>query len=297
MALTYYKFGASILEDVLFRCGELTASSGVTSDYRTAAKRFIQRRYHDIVIAQPWPWALKSSPGVLNIEAGQSNTLTISQDSASGTLGTSISSSVSGYWIWVDSEQVPYRISLHVADATSVTLDASYKESSASAAICTIWKDEYSLATDCWKIWRAWDRNNPSVRIDIIQPSEMNDVYTNRATSGSDVYKLAVIRGNVVRITPWPDTEDITIEYEYTSKIASDLSFESDSTDIPIIPDVDRSILSDFSTADLMMVKNDQRAETILQMAMVKYQQMINTYILVGRFRKYVREGQSIGGV
>ena len=296
MALTYYKNGADILEDVLFRSGELTASSGVTSNYRDAAKRYIQRRYHDIVIAQPWPWALSSTPGTLSVVAGQSNTATCTQGSASVTLGTSITSSVSGYWLEIDSKMVPYRISSHSASSVDVTLDTTYKEDSVSAGVCTIYKDEYSLASDCWKIWKAWDRNNPNVRIDIIQSGKMHDIYTSRRTSSSNTYIMSIIRNGVARITPWPVSDDITIEYEYTAKISNDLSFSSDTSDVPIIPDVDRAILSDFATADVMLDKNDPRAESILQLAMVKYQQMINTYILVGKFNKYVREGQSIGG-
>jgi hypothetical protein len=296
MALTYYKYGADILEDVLFRSGELTATTGVTSDYRDAAKRYIQRRYHDLVIAQPWPWALSSTPGTLDIVADQTNTATCTQDSTTVTLDTIIATSVAGYWFEIDSEQVPYRISSHTAGTGDLVLDANYKEDSVSSGACRIYKDEYDLASDCWKIWRAWDRNNPHVIIDIIQTGEMHDVHTSRRTSSSNTYLLSVIRDGVARITPWPETDDITVEYEYTAKIDNDLSFSSDSSDVPVIPDVDRAILSDLATADVMFDKNDPKAENMLQLGAIKYQQMINTYITVGRVRKYVREGQSIGG-
>ena len=294
MPLTYFKYGADILQDVLFRGGELTALTGTTSEYLTRCKGYVQRAYHDIVIAAPWPWALKDPPGTLDIVAKQTNTATATQGSNAVTLGTTISSTVAGYWFEIDGKQVPYRITEH--SGTSVTLDATYKETDESAGACTIYKDEYSLADDCWKIWRAWDRNNPHRIIDIIQQGEMHEMFTSRAVSSTDTFKMALIKEDKVRITPWPSEDDITIEYEYTEKIDTDLSFDSDTTnDVPVIPINDRHILSDAALVLLMVDKNDQRAQSIGSLVEAKFQRMINTYISVGKFRKYVKPGQGIG--
>ena len=295
MPLTYFKYGADILQDILFRGGELTALTGSTSQYLTRAKGYIQRVYHDIVIGAPWPWALKDPPGTLNIVAKQTGNATATQDSTSVTFDDSISPTVAGYWLEIDGKQVPYRISSHTAGSTSLTLDATYKESSVSSGACTIYKDEYSLADDCWKIWKAWDRNNPHRIVDIIQQGEMHEMFTSRAVSSTNTFTMALVKEDKVRITPWPSEDDITIEYEYTERIDDDLAFDSSSDDVPIVPLNDRHILSDAALVLLMIDKNDQRASEIGMLVESKFQRMINTYISVGRFRRYVKPGQSIG--
>lgn len=294
MGITYYKYGQDILQDVLRRCGEKPDLTGVTSDYLTRTKGYIQRSYHDFIIAAPWPWALADPPGTLNIEAKKTDTAACTQDSTSVTLGTAIDDSVEGWWFEIDSEQVPYRITSHTGGTASVTLDAGYKEDSVSAGACTIYKDEYSLSSGCWKLWRAWDRNNPNRPIDIIQQGEMHDRFTNRAISASDVLRISLIKEDKIRIAPWPVTNNITLEYEYTAKITDDLTFDETSSDELIIPTQDRHVVSDMAAILLMIDKNDQRYVDIAQIVATKYNQMIQTYIAVGEFRRYVKRGQGV---
>lgn len=292
--MAYFEYGQDLLQDVLFRGGELTALTGQTSDYLTRCKQYIQRAYEDILSFAPWPWTMKSPPGILNVFAKETNTVTITQGNTSATLGTSIASSVSGWWIQVDAKLIPYRIITHTAGTTALTIDATYKESSASASACTLWKDEYDLASDCLKPWRAWDRNNPYHEINIIQPSEMLHRHTSRYLSSSSTFSITVVGNNKVRIVPWPEIDDITIEYDYTVKPTSDLTFDKATTDVPLVPLVDRHVIADAALVLLMIDKNDLRASEIASLVTNKLTFMFTTYCLIGKFRRYVPRGAGI---
>lgn len=292
--MSYYQYGQDILQDILWRAGEPNVLTGATSDYLTVAKQYIQRAYNDLLGYAPWPWALKHPPGVLSVLAKKTNTATIAQDATSVTLGTSIATSVAEWWLIVDSELIPYRIVAHTAGTTALTLDAAYQETAQTAGACTIFKDEYDLASDCHKIWTAWDRNNPTNTIMIVQRGELFDRNPSRYVTGSIVTEMAVIGDNLVRITPTPETNDITIEYNYTVKPASDLTFDEASGDTPLVPLVDRHVIADAALVLLMLDKNDQRAGETAQMVQNKLDMMFTTYCTQGKFRRYVKSGQGI---
>lgn len=295
--MAYYEYGQDILQDVLFRCGEPTdLTGGTVSDYLSAAKAYVQRSYQDIIGLHPWPWALKDPPGILNVEAKKTNTATISQGGTSLTLGTSISDSVAGWWVKIDSENVPYRITAHTAGTTAITIDATYKETSASASACTIFKDEYDLASDCRKVWRAWDRNSPTRDIEVIQPGEMHQLHTRRSVSGVGSIWMSVVRDKIARLSPWPVTDDVTIEYDYTVECDTDLTFDEGTDDVPIVPAVDRHVISDAATVLLMLDKNDKRAQSIADLASGKINTMVTTYITTGKFKRYTKRGQGVWG-
>jgi hypothetical protein len=293
--MSYYEYGQDILQDVLFRNSEPTdlTGSGV-SDYLDAAKRYVQRAYNDILDYAPWPWILKDPPGVLSVEAKKTNTATATQGSTSVTLGTVISSSVAGWWLEIDTEGVPYRIIAHTGGTADITLDATYKEDSVSAGACTIYKDEYDLASDCRRPWFAWDRNNPQRDIEIIQRGEMHQRFPQRSSSGIGALIMAVIRDKKVRITPWPETDDITVEYEYAVDTDTDLDWGGGATDTPLVPLRDRHVISDAATAFLMLDKNDPRAEEAAALVNPKLEMMFNTYINVGRRRRFIKRGSGI---
>lgn len=292
----YLETADLILQDVLGRAGEKTAITGSNvSDYLARAKRYVQHAYFDVLEHAPWPWALKDPPGVLTLAAKQTGTATITEGSTAVTLGATIATSMAGRWFHVDSLNVPYRITAHTAGTNALTLDAPYQEDSVSAGACTIWQDEYTLATDCLKPWAGWDRNNPASRVDIVGMSEMRDRYPNRYTPGIHARLMSVVRGNKVRIRPWPETQGVTLEYDYTVAPAADFTFDGTAaTDTPVIPLIDRSILSDAATGQLMLEKNDPRAGDMVGLAKGKLAQMVATYLSGVKARLYVKPG---GGV
>lgn len=292
--MPYFEYGRDILQDVLFRAGEKTDLVGILSDYFDRTKVYIQRVYKDILGYAPWPWAIKNPPGVLNIEKARKNTLTVDNGSTSATLGSSVPVSLAGYFVFLDDGQVPYRILAHNSGTAEITLDAPFKELSVSGAPCTIFKDEYQLPEDCLKIWSAWDRNNIGCEVDIINPEEMRRNHPNRLVSGNRIQKITLIRSNIVRIYPWPLFDDITLEYDYTVKPTSDLTFDASANDIPIVPLVDRHVIADAALVLLMIDKNDARASDVSNIVAEKLNLMQQTYINPGKPRLYIRQGQRI---
>jgi len=293
--MSYFQYGQDILQDVLHRAGEpITLSGAGASDYINQAKKYVQRAYYDILAYAPWPWALKDPPGILDVLKKKTNTATCTNGSTSVTLGTSISASVAGWWFEVDGEVVPYRIASHTGGTTAVTLDATYKEASVTLGACSIYKDEYDLASGCLKIWRAWNRNNPQEIVEIIYPNEMHNRFPFRSHSSISIARMTVVRDNKVRIKPWPEEDDITIEYEYTEKPTTDLAFDGGSSDIPVLPLNDRHLIADAALVMLYNEKNDQRASEIASLVSTKLNMMIRTYIAVGKARMYVRPGQGV---
>lgn len=295
MTARMLEFGQEILQDVLFRAGERTDLSGTnTSDYLDVAKVFVQRAYYDVLSYAPWPWALKDPPGVLSLVPKVTGTATCTQTSTSVTLGAVIATTMAGRWFEIDEKQIPYRISAHTAGSATLTLDAAYAETSVTSGAYSIYKDEYELNTYCLRIWKAWDRNDRTRQLDIITDAEMAQLYPDRSR-GTYPRKLALVRGNKVRISPWPETDYMTIEYEYTEKPSADFTFdETANTDTPIVPLVDRHVIADAALVMLYNVKNDTRAGDLVQMVGQKLALMQNIYVPIGKVRLYVRRGQGV---
>lgn len=295
MTYPYCVTGQDILQVVLMTAGEKTALTGVTSDYLTIAKGFIQRSYYDILEYAPWPWALKDPPGILTVMAKKTNTATVTNGSTTVTLGTSIAESVAGWWFQIDDEATPYRITAHTAGTTGLTLDSSYTETNGAGLTCKIYKDEYELATHCLKVWWAWNRNDPNNPIEVINPREMHDRYTSRDRPGTDVRIMSIVKEDKARVIPYPETNDITIEYEYVEKPASELTFDGvANTDTPVVPVSDRHVIADAATALLMEIKNDPRAGDMAGMVTSKLKLMENTWVAPGKIRFYVKRGQGV---
>lgn len=291
----YFETGSLILQDVLFRAGERTDLTGpLVSDYLDIAKSFVQRAYHDILSAAPWPWGLTDPPGVLSLVAKVTGTCDVTLGSTSVTLSAVLAPSMVGRWLEIDNEQIPYRISAHTSGTTAVTLDAAYTGSTATGVSYTIYKDEYTLSTDCLRIWRAWNRNDPSQVVDIVTESELQERFPNRIR-GTYPTIACLIRGSKLRISPWPETQPITIEYEYTAKPIVDLTFDGvTATDTPLVPIVDRQIISDSALVMLYNNKNDGRAADVAQLVGTKIGMMMNIYLPIGKVRFYVKKGQGL---
>ncbi len=296
MADRYLQTGQLILQDVLGRCNEPTALTGNdVSDYLNDTKALVQRVYYDILEYAPWPWALKDPPGVLTVYAKVTGSATVTKDNAAVTLGATIATSKTGWWFQVDGQQVPYRIVTHTAGTAAITLDAPYNEANGAAVACTLFKDEYALAADCMKIWFAWNRNRPTDRIDIIGRGEMQDRFVTRYHSGPTTRVISVIKGNKVRIRPWPETDNITLEYDYTAQPGADFTFDGQAaTDTPVIPLHDRHVLSDAAAVQLMLMKNDPRAQETMNLMNGKLQNMVATYLPAPKQRAYPRRGQGM---
>jgi hypothetical protein len=230
-----YNFGLSIAEDAFQR-------AGIQDDTVTdKMKRFVNRAYFDILKQAPWTFALKHPPGIINTLAEVEDTITVTEGSASATITTnSASTDLSGRKVWQNTQQIPYRIITH--SGTTLTLDATWKEDSASTADCTIFQDEYDLAADCLRPWSFRGRNS-QIPFDPKGSIAMHQ-QLDQETYGSDIIDWSLIQQKKVRFKPWLKAS-VTVEYLYCEE-QDPLNFSgSGAGDTPVVPSWDRAVIAD----------------------------------------------------
>lgn len=230
-----YTYGKDIAEDAFQRAGIQDAT--VTDKM----KRFVNRAYFDILMEAPWTFALKHPPGIINTLASVEDEITVTKGSATATITTdSGTTDFSGRKIWQKTQQIPYRILTH--SGTTLTLDATWKELSASSADCEIFQDEYDLASDCLRPWSFRGRNS-QIPFDPKGSINMHQQY-DQETYGSDIIDWSLIQHKKIRFKPWLK-ESVTIEYLYCEE-QDPLDFTgSGSGDTPVIPSWNRAVIAD----------------------------------------------------
>ncbi len=292
-----FQYGLNILNNVLWRIRQLKIVDETATDYYESVMGYVQRGYYDLLSHAPWKWGLKDPPGTLDILHQKTGTVTCTQDSASVTLGATVTPSLAGWWFKIDAENVLYRISSHTAGTAAVTLDATYKEENVTLGAYTVFKDEYALVSDCLKIWRAWNRKWPSQPIKILSPEEIHNWRTDRDiyTTSTGIFEMAQIRNDKVRIYPWPYSENITVEYEYSIKPSADLTFDQTATDTPIIPIESRHVIADWALVLLASDLGDQRVSLFNGALETKLLNMKKIYIWTGKPQRHIPSGKGIG--
>jgi len=285
-----YQYGADIVQDVLKRASELQALTGTVSDYLPDVKRYVMRAYYDLLKVFPWPWALSNSPGIISTVDKITDTATVNHDSATLTLGTGTATDITGRKIYVDNERILYRVSTY--SNPTVTLDATYKETSVSGGACTVIQDEYSLASDCLRPWRFWFRNRPETEIDFTSPA---DLFRKQRFYSNAPYKITQIREDKIRFHPYLE-ESATIEYEYTARPATLDWAGTGSGDTPVVEETDRHVLADWALALLLLDKNDPRAAAHSSVKDTKITRMIEFHAPMLKPRLFVRKGKGLGG-
>jgi len=245
----HYSTGLDIYNDVIDR---LPLASGETHE---RAKRSVNRAYYDLLMIVEWPWAKAKRPGICNLKDSISDTVTVTKGSASATVTTLPTTQSLVDWKLVhDVNQKEYRILTHVL--TAITFDATWLEDSCTVEACTIYNDEFTLATDCLLPWSFYDRTY-NKKIEFPYPKEdretgsLTGYYIDHASILTNT--LDATFANIVVINFRPLTEYArAIEYSYT-KIPTHgavnyLSINgTTSTDTPLVPIMDRHVLADMA--------------------------------------------------
>lgn len=145
---------------VLKKCGELQdgtspyETDGTVLDYldRAHVNCLAGGSEFDVDIGDPWSWAVKSHPGVLNLVPNyNTGSCTFTQDSTSLTLSTipkdrnNANISLVGYFIQAANDGDWYRISAHTSGTTSATLDAAFTSTTATSSSFNAVKLEYAI--------------------------------------------------------------------------------------------------------------------------------------------------------
>lgn len=242
-----FTFGNDIATDVKARAGLDDADNDLV-------RRMINRGYMDILEEAPWPWALKYPCGIIDMLKEEEDEITITQYTKDATVTVAHGTTdYAGRMIQTDTKAVPYYVVSHATYA--LTLDATWKEDSVSGVDCTIYQDVYDLASDCLKPWSFRDRTT-GIPIDLVdlETFRMREGHPPTNTYGGEI---TIVKTGQVQIRRRV-ADGTTIEYLYTES-QDYLDFSgSGAADTPVVPVLDRHILSDLAYRNLLKEWEDR---------------------------------------
>lgn len=245
----HYSTGLDIYNDVKDR---LPLAS---DEAHERAKRSVNRAYYDLLMMAEWPWAKSKRPGICNLKEAISDTVTAAEGSASATVTTgSATQSLVDWKLVHDTNQEEYRILTHAG--TAITFDATWIEDDCTTEDCTIYNDEFTLASDCLLPWSFYDRTyNKKIEFPYSKEEReagyLTGYYIDHASILTNT--LDSTYANIVIVNFRPLTEYArTIEYSYTKipthNAVNYLAIDGvTANDTPLVPIMDRHILADMA--------------------------------------------------
>jgi hypothetical protein len=265
--MSNYQFTSDLLADALFRAGEPTDGS---SDYNAQALTYLNRAYREVwmgggafdpTINETWWWLRKDPPGTLTlVPAVTAGTVVVTNGSTSITFSVGHTPTVATWFFRVDGHPDLFRIATHTAGSGSATLDGAYTGASDIAATYTLFKLEYTLASDVLRLVspmrvQAGFRS----RIDGIDIKTLDAVWPLVNVSAEVPFNFAPVTESKVRFSHYP-TAQTRVEYDYIQHPAALTNAVNEE---PLIPLHYRHILSDIAVFYLLADKNDSRIEGI----------------------------------
>ena len=251
--------------DALFRAGEPTDG---TSDYDSKVLEYLNRAYQAIWmggseiapdINEDWLWLRKSTPGVLTLEtAYKTGTISVTNNSASVTFSATITDSKVDWFIQVTGRDDVFRVSAHTGGSASATLDSVYTGVTNATASFTLYKVEYSIASDVLSLiapLRAYQ--NREIEIYGMDTAQMDGQYPLVDLQSGVPDRFTFVGENKIRFNRYGSEiagELIRVDYDYLAK-PSDLT--GGASEEPLIPFQYRRVLADVATYWLMLDKNE----------------------------------------
>lgn len=283
-----YDTGKDILEDVLFRAGELGVGKG--SDFEAAAKRYVHRAYWDIVGEFPWLWAVKQPPLQFSTVKKLDVTVTVTEGSVAATLGADPGVSVAGRKLVLERDGIPIRIS--ASAGTSLTLAAGYPGKSATSVDADIFQDEYDTDPDILMPISLKDVESGE-NVDIVSAEYLDGLYPKHGIDGSPVL-AAFVTTSILRLYPSPDSLRV-LELRYTFRPAA-LDFTGlAATDTPIVPIDYRWTIADRALFFAMSDIEDTRAQDVLVLSAARLGELRSRQLAMARPRVWFSAKHRVG--
>jgi len=250
--------------DVLDRADE----SRTASAYVDRVLTYINRTYRTLCAGaseflpeyvEDWWWM--RSEGILTLVPAIETTATVTQDSASVTLGAAPAISVAGYKFRMNDHPEVFNVSAHTAATTAVTLDSAYTGES-GAGPCRLMKTEYSLSSAVNSLMSPMVGFRGNDQIVGISPERMDDQYPLSSLSTGIPWAFSLEDRQSVRFSHGgrTDGQSMRVEYRYR-KIVDDLTDSTSS--IPLVPLEWRHLLSDMALTYVLLEKNDDRSNAV----------------------------------
>lgn len=281
-----YQFSSDLVADILFRAGESTDG---TSDFAAVALQYLNRAYQALLMGggeidpecnEDWWWARKHPPGVVNLTGGYiTGTISVTNNSVSGTLSTPPAFSVAGYFLQVGTHPDIFRVAAHTGGAGAITLDAAYTGTTDGAASLRLFKAEYDLAADMVRVvapMRIYQGGYAEV--DGVELMSLERDCPLQLIQSGPPQQFAFVTETKVRFNAYGPISTtsvpnmIRVEYDYIYRPA-DLT--NSGSEEPIVPRQYRKLLADIAVTFLFVDKNDDRASSVSGLAKKGLQAMV----------------------
>lgn len=271
-----------LIQDALEKAGE---KSDGTSEYQSFVISQMNQRYKQILaganvfkqdLGEPWSWAKARYPNILTLEPPYENgTVSLTEDSDVGTLSTPPSYSLTGRILKLSGRPDYIRIASHTASAPNFTLDAPYSEDTISSSAFAAHKIDYDLGASGgstsgilrlfspFRVYKsqAIDADRTGLISQLEQRAfeekwPLKGMLSGTPTEFCQTYSfdgLISVRFNR------SVSERTRLEYDYIP-VPAELTYDASS--VPIIPEAYRDVLSLLAAHDVLLDKEDDKAQT-----------------------------------
>mgnify|MGYP001226875597 FL=1 len=243
---------------------------------------------YDHLVSNPindWWWA--RARGVLTTAVGRdTDTVTLTLGSTSGTLGATVANSLVGYRIMANQLPTVPLISAHTAGTAAITLDAAWPEVSVAGGQAKLWFDTYTLASDFLRfaappyVHSTW---SSGISVGCV---ENRDSEWPLALMPQGPPTQAYLRGPQTLVLNAWDTRAYRLEYEYIA-MPPDLVAGAGVT---LLPAHYRPVLAVGTAMLICHDKGDDRAQRFAS----EYREMVGR--MIQEHRKMISGGSAVFG-
>lgn len=241
-----YQYTSDLLEDLLFRAGELFDGS---SDFQSQALRYLNRSQEALAqggaeftpeIQEDWWWMRKSPPGVLTLEPFYDlGTVTVEYLNPIAQILPPPAESKTNWRLAVSDHPDVFRVLAHTAGDPVLHLDSPYTGPTGGLLPYWLMRTEYDLAPDVMRLLSVnLNENNPNAPI-AAQVVDENTISFEYSGLGEH-------------------NEAVRVEYEYLFRVPLLLNTTNEE---PTVPREWRRLIVDGALFFLFMDKNDNRTD------------------------------------
>lgn len=270
-----YQFTSDLVADVLFRTGEPVDGSSAQTP---AIVQLLNRAYNTVIMGggefdnkldEEWWWLHKDPPGTLILEAPvTAGTVAVTNNSATATLSSAPAVTKATWFFKVDIHSDVFRVSAHTGGSGVLTLDTVYTGPTVAAANYKLFKLEYSLPTDLYRITSQMRiQAGGQEAIDGVELSTMDRDYPIAFIEKGIPNQFANVTESKVRFNRYGiDTGGslIRVEYDYLFKPSALTNAASEE---PLVPIQYRQVLADIAYFYLLQSKHNGSMESSTRMS------------------------------
>lgn len=275
------QYATDIKSYVLDKADEVTTGG---SDFDSVAEELINRQYMaislggqelDPQIQEDWFWLRKDPPGTLVINPSiATGTVAVTNNNTGITFSSAPTASMTGRLFRVDGHEDVFRIAAHTGGAAGAILDTVYTGTTDATASYTLMQVEYDLASDMLKLFSPMrvdrqNNNDDPYKVYGMDLDVLLREWPTRLLEQGVPDSFAVVAQSstawTIRFNRYgldTATELIRVEYDYLQRPTMLSQWASTETEEPLIPWEWRSVLADAALFLLMLLKNDDRADT-----------------------------------